>query len=50
VANVERKFPTEWMNDAHNGVTEQAIRYLRPLIQGEVSVPKQNGLPAHMVL
>ena len=47
VANVEHKIPREWINKAGNNVREELVRYLAPLIQGEVSIPMKNGLPAH---
>lgn len=45
VANVEVKVPTAWINETHNGVTQDFIDYLLPLIQGETELPKENGLP-----
>lgn len=50
VANVERKLPYEWINDAGNDVTDDYIRYARPLITGEVRVPHQGGLPDYVSL
>ena len=47
VANVEHKIPREWINEAGNDVREELVRYLAPLIQGEVSVPMKNGVPMH---
>ena len=47
VANVEKKIPREWINEAGNDVREELVRYLAPLIQGEVSVPMKNGVPMH---
>ena len=47
VANVEKKVPREWINEAGNDVREELVRYLAPLIQGEVSVPMKNGVPMH---
>ncbi len=35
VARIERKFPTEWMNDAHNDVRPEFLDWSRPII-GEV--------------
>lgn len=45
VANVEKKFPQEWITPGGNYVTEEFIRYAAPLIQGEVTIPTKNGLP-----
>ena len=47
VANIERKLPREWINAAGNYVKDNFIRYARPLIEGEVTLPMQNGLPAY---
>ena len=45
VANVEKKIPREWINEAGNGVNRQFIEYALPLIQGEPELPKQDSLP-----
>ncbi len=45
VANVEKKLPLEWINEAHNGITQGFIDYCLPLIQGETEMVKENGLP-----
>ncbi len=50
VANVEKKIPREWINEAGNGVNHQFIEYALPLIQGETSAPKEDGLPRHCKL
>ena len=50
VANFEQKVPLEWINSAHNGVTEDFIRYCLPLIQGETKQAKEDGLPAFVHL
>lgn len=47
VANKEKFFPSEWINDAGNDVTEAAFRYFLPLIQGEVKIFMRNGMPLH---
>lgn len=46
VANVEHKLPLEWIK-GHNYVGEEFIQYARPLIEGEVKIPMENGLPAY---
>lgn len=48
VANEERKVPLSWLNKEKNYITEKLISYARPLIQGEVKVPMQNGLPDYV--
>ncbi len=45
VANVEKKIPREWINEAGNGVNHQFIEYALPLIQGEPELPKVDSLP-----
>lgn len=45
MANTEKKVPIEWINAAHNGVTQAFIDYALPLIQGETQMKKENGLP-----
>ena len=49
-ANTEKKVPIEWINDAHNGLKDEFIDYILPLIQGEVDVPKVDGLPRYAKL
>ncbi len=49
-ANTEKKVPVEWINDAHNGLKDEFIDYILPLIQGEVDVPKVDGLPRYAKL
>ena len=34
-----------WINEEHNGVTQEFIDYALPLIQGEPKLPKQDSLP-----
>ena len=50
LANYEKKIPLEWINDAHNGVKQELIDYVLPLIQGEPDLPKVDSLPrfAHL--
>ncbi len=50
VANAEKPVPREWINETGNFVTDEFIRYARPLIQGEVAVPIENGLPKYVRL
>ncbi len=45
VANTEKKVPLEWINEAGNGVKKEFIDYVLPLIQGEASPPRVNGVP-----
>ncbi|MBR1382256.1 MAG: diphosphate--fructose-6-phosphate 1-phosphotransferase, partial [Ruminococcus sp.] len=50
VANKEKFFPLEWINDSHNDVRPEAVRYFLPLIQGEVKISMRNGMPLHYKL
>ena len=45
VANYEKKVPVEWINERGNDVTDAYIEYALPLIQGEIQIKKENGLP-----
>ena len=45
VANAEQKVPLSWINEAHNGVTQDFVDYCLPLIQGETKQAKVDGLP-----
>lgn len=47
VANQVKHVPLDYINEAHNDVTDQMVEYLRPLIQGEVQIPYQDGLPEY---
>ncbi|MCL1975633.1 MAG: 6-phosphofructokinase [Firmicutes bacterium] len=49
-ANIERKLPLEWINKKGNYITNEFISYARPLIEGEVDIPIQNGLPDYVKL
>ncbi len=50
VANRVKYFPQEWINETGNNVTEEAIEYCLPLIQGEQVLRMRNGLPIHYIL
>jgi ATP-dependent phosphofructokinase / diphosphate-dependent phosphofructokinase len=45
VANNVKKLPREWINEDGVSMNFQFIRYAQPLIQGEVVVPHDNGVP-----
>jgi ATP-dependent phosphofructokinase / diphosphate-dependent phosphofructokinase len=48
VANGEKKLPREWLNEAGNMPNEKFIEFARPLIEGEVELPIEGGLPKFM--
>ncbi len=50
IANEIKRVPTEYINREGNGITEEGLRYLAPLIIGEMSIEYENGLPKHIVL
>ncbi|MBO6101833.1 MAG: 6-phosphofructokinase [Opitutales bacterium] len=50
VANVEKIFPESWIGENKMSINPQFNRYILPLIQGEVQVPYENGLPAYVRL
>ncbi len=50
VANVEKMMPSEFISEDGFGITEQARRYLEPLIQGEDYPPYKNGIPCYVKL
>lgn len=45
ICNQEKCVPATWITADGSDVTEDFIRYARPLIQGEVTVPTENGVP-----
>ena len=50
IANMERRFPTDWISEDGCNVTNEYLEYARPLIQGEVIPFYENGIPKHLVL
>ena len=50
VANAEKTFPKEWICDNGTNITSEAIEYFLPLINGEVQIKTQNGMPVHFKL
>ena len=50
IANAIRTVPDEYINEAGNGITEAGLKYLLPLISGEISPEYENGMPRHIVL
>lgn len=45
ICNMEKAVPSDWITEDGCDVTEAFIQYARPLIQGKVVVPEENGLP-----
>ena len=50
IANAVRGVPNEYINETCDGITDAGIKYLAPLIVGEVAVEYENGLPKHFVI
>ncbi len=47
VANFEKKVPVEWINEEGNGMKDEFIDYVLPLIYGEPDIPKVDALPRY---
>jgi len=45
IANGVKKLPREWINEDGTSMNFQFLRYAQPLIQGEVAVPFDTGVP-----
>ena len=45
VANSIKKLPREWINEDGVSMNFQFLRYAQPLIQGEVTIPHDTGVP-----
>lgn len=50
IANKEKVVPESYMNESKNGVSEEGLKYLEPLIMGEVEPIYECGIPKHLVL
>jgi len=50
VANREVCVPRDMISEDNFSVTQACLDYLRPLIQGEVNIPHENGLPQYASL
>ena len=51
IANAEKTMPPEFIRDDGFGITEDARRYLQPLIRGEAYPPyARTGLPKYLEL
>ena len=48
IANVERKIPDEWITPDGCNLTDDFVRYARPLIMGELAPIFVDGLPRHL--
>ncbi|MCC5839037.1 MAG: 6-phosphofructokinase [Opitutales bacterium] len=50
VANGVKQLPRNWINEDGVSLNYQFTKYALPLIQGEVEVPRENGVPAFIRL
>ena len=50
IANAIKTVPDEYINEAGNGITEAGIKYLKPLIMGELTLEYVNGIPKHFII
>lgn len=50
VANQEKMVPRNWITPEGNDVTEEMLRYLQPLIQGEPEISFEAGIPKYLKL
>ena len=48
IANLAKEVPASFINERGNNLTEEMINYLRPLIQGEMPIVYENGLPCYL--
>ena len=48
IANEERLVPIEWVNEEGTYVKDEFIRYVRPLIRGDVPPVMVDGIPRHL--
>ena len=50
IANKIKPVPLEYINETYNNVTDECLKYIRPLIIGEPEILYKNGLPMFFVL
>ena len=49
IANVEKKIPAEWIDEKNHQMSDEFIKYARPLIIGELLPIFKDGVPTHLV-
>ena len=47
IANKAKSVPREWINAAGNDVTQDMLTYLKPLVEGEIALDYENGIPSY---
>ena len=50
IANKVKHVPSQFINERGNHITNECAFYLLPLIQGELDVKYENGIPKHIVI
>lgn len=50
VATKIKFVPNNFINEEHNNITDEYLEYAKPLIEGEVNIPFENGLPKFIQL
>ncbi len=50
VANEARTVPDDYINEAGNYMTEEFIKYICPLVEGEIALNYKNGIPDFLIL
>ncbi len=48
IANKAKDVPRSFINERGNDLTEDMVNYLKPLIQGEMPIVYENGLPSYL--
>ena len=49
IANVEKKVPDSYIDKENKQITDEFIKYARPLIMGELIPIYKDGLPSHLL-
>jgi hypothetical protein len=50
IANVEHFIPRDWITEDGFLPNDKFVEYARPLVEGEVKAPMENGLPKFVSL
>lgn len=50
IANKEKFLPGSYINPAGNNITDAALNYFLPLIQGELNIVMDRGVPKHFTI
>lgn len=50
IANNEKKLPKKYISSAGNNIRDFALKYFLPLIQGDIDLITENGIPKHFTM